>query len=90
MPFEIGAATAVNPDPTSIIAPSATINTISIAALTDDASATLGVDGANFAAQVIRGAGNGLLGGRLPAGLTDFEIGAAIAVDPNTAGRRRR
>jgi hypothetical protein len=81
--FKIGAAAAVNPDPASIISPSATINTISIAALTDNARATLSVDGARFAAHIVGSAIDGLLRRWLPARLTDLEIGAATAIDPN-------
>lgn len=82
--FKIGAAATVNPDPSSIIAPCAAINTIRIAALTDDAGATLGIDGAAVAAAIVGGTVDGLLLRRLPARLSDLEIGTAAAINPNT------
>jgi len=81
--FEVGAAAAIDPDAAGVVAPGDAIDAVGVAALANDANAAHGVDGANVPAAVVGGAVDDALLWRIPAGLADFEVGAAAAIDPN-------
>src|SRR5262249_27976414 len=87
--FEVSAATAIDPNPTTIVAPRVVVDAIGIATLAHEPHTAVGVDGARVAAHVVRRAVDKAqpAASRLPAAATaaDLEVGAAAAIDPDAA-----